>query len=243
MWHERPLDPSIRSPDTRGARRLGQTDDEWANRLTIPSYERLGAACIVIGSTLLAIYAVLFTLLVPIGRSAFDYSRIVLSPYWTRIAFLAFIGVVSMLAGLDAVYSRMRATAGFTGTIGLLFTKVALLLQACVLTWELLLDPIVAAHPESSFLLRDRVIVTDPAMVIFRWALLWTIAVGALLFGLAVYRSTQFPKPAIGLIVVGALVYAVGPMVSVFLAVGGVIMFSIGCLLIGVRLWRVPVAQ
>jgi hypothetical protein len=211
--------------------------------LTISSYERLGAACFVIGSTLLAAYAVLFTLLLPIGGGAFDYSRVVLSPYWTRIAFLAFIGVVSLLLGLDAVYSRIRATAGFTGTMGLLFTKIALLLQACVLTWELLLDPIVAAHPGSSFLLRDRVIATDPAMVIFRWALFGTIAVGALLLGLAVYRSKQFPKPAIGLIVAGALVYAVGPMVSVFLAIGGVIMFSIGCLLIGGRLWRGPVAS
>ena len=57
------------------------------------------------------------------------------------------------------------------------------------------------------------------------------------------YRSNQFPKPAIGLIVAGALVYAVGPTVSVFLAVAGVIMFSIGCLLIGGRLWRAPVAS
>lgn len=210
--------------------------------MTVSSYERLGAACIVIGSTLLAAYAVLFTLLLPVRSGDFDYSRVVLSPYWTRIAFLAFIGVISLLSGLDALYSRIRATAGFTGAIGLLFTKVALLLQACVLTWELLLDPIVAAHPESSFLLRDGVIATDPAMAIFRWALLGTIAVGALLLGLAVYRSNQFPKPAIGLIVVGALVYAVGPMVSVLLAVGGVIMFSIGCLLIGGRLWRAPAA-
>src|SRR4029453_13660982 len=143
-----------------------------------------------------------------------------------------FIGVVSVLAALDAVYSRIRATVGLTGTIGLFFTKVALLLQACVLTWELLLDPIIARHSESSFLLRDRVIATDPAMTIFFWAFLCTIVVGAVLLGVAVYRSNQLPKPAIVLIIVGAMVYAVGPMVSVFLAVSGVILFSIGGLLI-----------
>jgi len=211
--------------------------------MTSPSYERLGAACIVIGSTLLALYAVLFALLFPSRSGAFDYSLVVLDPHWKNIAFLAFIGVVSILVGLDAVYSRIRATAGFTGTIGLLFTKVALILQACVLTWELLLDPIVAAHPESSFLLRDRVIATDSAMVTFFVAFLCTIVVGSLLFGLAVYRSNQFAKPAIVLIIVGALAYAIGPMMSVLVAVGGVIMFSIGCLLIGATLWRTPAAS
>ena len=230
-------------PKYAGQPTVSYADGPWSNEMTTFSYERLGAFCIVIGSTLLGAYAVLFALLLPIGSGAFDYSRIVLSPQWTRIALLAFIGVVCILAGLDAVYSRMRATVGFVGTVGLLFTKVALLLQACVLTWELLLDPLIAAHPESSFLLRDRVIATDPAMVIFFWAFLCTIVIGSLLFGLAVYRSNQFPKPAIVTIVVGAIVYAVGPMISVLLAVSGVIMLSIGCLLIAVRLWRAPAAS
>jgi hypothetical protein len=211
--------------------------------MTTHSNERLGAVCLIIGSTLLAAYAVLFALLLPVGGGAFDYSRVVLSPHWTWIGLLAFIGVVSVQLALDAVYSRIRATAGLTGTIGLLFAKVALLLQACVLTWELLLDPIIARHPESSFLLRDGVIATDPTMKIFFWAFLCTIVVSGLLLGFAVYRSNQFPKPAIVLILVGAMAYAVGPMVSVFLAVGGVILFSIGGLLIGMRLWRSSAAS
>jgi hypothetical protein len=56
----------------------------------------------------------------------------------------------------------MRATVGVAGTIGLLVTRFALLLQACVLTCELLLDPIVAAHSQSAFLLRDGVIAMNP---------------------------------------------------------------------------------
>lgn len=211
--------------------------------MTPSSYERLGAAFIVVGSALLAVYAALFSLLLPIGSGEFDYPRLVLTPHWKQLALLAFLGVVSMLTGLDAIYSRMRATAGLTGTVGLVLTRVALLLQACVLTWELLLDPIVAAHPPSAFLLSDGVIARDPGMTIFRWIFLSTIVVGALLFGFAIYRSNQFPKPAIALIVVGAAVYAVGPMISVLLAIGGVIMFAGGGLMIGLRLWRVPRAE
>ena len=201
----------------------------------------LGSVFVALGSTLLACYAVLFALLLPVGNGVFDYPRLVVSPYWRPIALVAFVGVVLLLAGLDAIYSRMRATAGIAGTIGLLVTKVALLLQACVLTWELLLDPIVAAHSESAFLLRDGVIVTNPAMVAFRLVFLASMIVGALLLGLAVYRSNQFPRTAIVLIVVGAVVYTAGPMVSIFVAIGGVILVAIGGLWIGVRLWQGPV--
>jgi hypothetical protein len=209
--------------------------------MTTLSYERLGSVFVALGSTLLACYAVLFSLLLPIGNGVFDYPRLVVSPHWRPIALLAFLGVVSILAGLDGVYSRMRATVGIAGAIGLLVTKVALLLQACVLTWELLLDPIVAAHSQSAFLLRDGVIATNPAMVVFRWVFLASMVVGPLLLGLAVYRSHQFPRTAIALIVVGAVSYAVGPRVSIFVAIGGIFLFAIGGLLIGVRLWQKPV--
>jgi len=211
--------------------------------MSTPSFERLGAACFTMGSALLAAYAILFSLLLPIHSDGMDYSRLVLNPSWARLTLVAFIGVVLMLAGMDALYSRVRVTAGFAGTIGFLFTKTALLLQACVLTWELLLDPVVAAHSESAFLLREGIIATDPAMVNFRWASVITIVVGTVLFGLAVYRSRQFSRTALALIAVGALVYAIGPMVSVLLTVGGVITLSVGCVLVGVRLWRVKEAR
>ena len=208
--------------------------------MTSLSHERIGSVFIAVGSTLVACYAVLFPLLLPVRTGVFDYPRLVVNPHWRPLALLAFVGVVSVLAGLDAIYSRMRATAGIAGTIGLLVTKVALLLQACVLTWELVLDPIIAAHSESAFLLREGVILTNPAMVAFRWIFVASLIVGALLFGLAVYRSHQFPKAAVVLIVVGAVVYASGSSVSVFVAISGVILFAVGGVLIGVRLWQEP---
>jgi hypothetical protein len=38
---------------------------------------------------------------------------------------------------------------------------------------------------------------------------------------------------------VGALVYALGPMISVFVSVAGIFTLSIGCLFIGLRLFKV----
>lgn len=203
-----------------------------------PSSERLGAVCLVIGSTLLAAYAILLPLLLPLQTAGMDYPRLVLSPSWPRLALAAFIGVVLLLAGLDDVYSMVRARAGWTGSVGFLLMKAALLLQACVLTWELLLDPIVAAHAESVFLLRDGIILRNPGVTIFRWVSVFTLVAGITLSGVAVYRSQQFSRASLALIAIGALTYAVGPMFSVFLGVGGVIALAVGCLMIGVQVWR-----
>lgn len=207
--------------------------------MTIARDERIGSIAIVLGATLLAVYAALFALLLPVGGGAFDYVAAVGSPHWRTIAIVAFAGVIALLVGLDAIYSRMRTTAGWTGLAGLLLTKVALILQASVITWELLLDPIIAAHPASAFLLRDRVILHDRPMAVFRVVLLAVIVLGALAFGVAVYRSAKFPKAAVLLLVAGAAVYAIGPMISILLAIAGVILFAIGGILIGARLWRV----
>ncbi len=193
-----------------------------------------------VGSTLLAVYAVLLAVLIPVRGAGADYSLVVLHPSWARLSLLAFIAVLFMLTGLDAVFSRIRATAGLTGTIGFFFTKITFVLQACVLTWELLLDPIIAANAGSAFLLRERIIANDPGMAIFRWGAIVSILLSTILFGLAVYRSKEFPSSALVLIIVGAVAYAIGPMISITLAVVGVIALSAGCILIGARLWRAP---
>ena len=126
------------------------------------------------------------------------------------------------------------------GAIGFLFVEAAYLLHACKVTWELFLYPIIAAHPESVFLLRDAIIKHDPAVVIFRVISTVTIFIGITLFCTTLYRSKEYPKLAAILIFGGALVYAIGPAVSVLVAVAGIFTLSMGCLLLGVRLFRVP---
>ncbi|OAI16741.1 hypothetical protein A1355_09530 [Methylomonas koyamae] len=58
------------------------------------------------------------------------------------------------------------------------------------------------------------------------------------LFCLAIYRSALYPKPAAVLIFAGALVYALGPAISVLVSIAGIFTFAVGCMLLGVRLLR-----
>lgn len=203
--------------------------------------DRIGAVCVGLGFALVGAYAALFLVLLPVDDPTVEYSQLVSSPYWRALALVALVGVISILAGLDVIYLRLGGSAGVGATVGLLLTKVALVLQASVLTWELFLDPVIASRPDSAFLLREMVIAQQPGMVIFRWLFLGTMVFGALTFGAAIYRSNEFPKSAIALIVSGAALYGLGSVVSHFLAACGVLMSAGGGVLIGVRLWSRPV--
>ena len=207
--------------------------------MNILSLEKIGGVSLILGSFLLAAYSALFPALLPVGNGNYDYVQMVLNPNWTRLASIAFIGVILMLIGFYAVYSRIRSSAGLVGAIGFLFIEAAYLLQACKVTWELFLYPVIAAHPESAFLLRDLVIKHDPTVGIFRMMASVTILLGIVLFCYALHRSSEYPKSAAVLIFVGALVYALGPMISIFVSVAGIFTLAIGCLLIGIRLLQV----
>ena len=201
-------------------------------------FEKLGGIAIILGSLLLSAYAVLFPILLPLGTGSFDYAEVARSPGWVPLAAIAFAGVLALLVGFYAVYAKMRATAGVQGAVGFLFLEAAYLLQACKVTWELFLYPVIARYPETAFLLRDAVIKNDPAVLAFRISASATILIGIVLFCLAIYRSALYPKPAAALIFVGAVVYALEPMISVYVSIVGIFTFALGCMLLGVRLLR-----
>ncbi len=177
--------------------------------MSLPSNEKIGGVSLILGSLLLTVYAALFPVLLPVGSGTHDFVQVVLNPNWIRLALVAFVGVLLMLGGFYAVYSRLRSKAGVVGAIGFLFVEAAYLLQACKITWELFLYPIIASHPESAFLLREAIIKHDPAVIMFRVAASLTIFIGVVLFCLTLYRSDEYPKAAAILFFVGALVYQV----------------------------------
>lgn len=190
------------------------------------------------GALLLVIYAGLFPFVLPIGPTGFDYVSVVSSPWWRPLNGIAMAGVLSLLLGLDSVYATCRAASGVAGWLGLIVLKVALVLQACKITWQVLLDPVVASQPAASFLIRDNVLAAEPLVVAFRLTAAAAIVVGVSLFGAALYRSGAVPRLAVGLIGVGAVGYAAGFLVSMYLAVGGTITLGLGCVLIGRTLWN-----
>lgn len=202
------------------------------------SSERIGGMSLIVGAALFAAYAAMFPFVIPVGAGTYDFAKAVLDPDWVKLALVAFIGILLMLVGFYAVYARVRAKSGLLGAAGFLLIEAAYLLQACKVTWELFLYPIIAAHPESAFLLRDRIISHDPSVAAFREVGSAAIFLGVTLFCLAIYRSGEYPKAAPILIFTGAIVYAAGPMISIFVSIAGIFVLAIGCLLLGARLFN-----
>jgi len=202
--------------------------------------DKLGGISLIIGSVMFAIYSLMFPLLLPLGNGVYDYVELALNPNWVWLAFIAFIGILLMMAGFYAVYSKIRSETVLIGATGIVFIELAYLLQACKVTWELLLYRIIASHTESAFLLHDNIIKHDPYVVDFRIISSITILIGVVLFSLSLYRSKVFPKIAAVLIFVGAITYALGPLISVFISIAGIFTLALGCSFLGTRLFKQP---
>jgi hypothetical protein len=121
--------------------------------------------------------------------------------------------------------------------------EFAHLLQACKVTWEICLYPIMVNNTGSVFLLSDGVLKNDPLVSGFRTVASLSILVGIVSFCIAIIRSKEFPRPAGYMVLVGALLYGIGPMLALAVAITGIATFSAGCLWIGFHLCKKNVAS
>ena len=198
--------------------------------------QRLGGIAIILGSALLTAWAVCWTTLLPVQERARDVSLMILDPNWIWIASVAFPGTILMIFGFTAVYARIYKSAGIFGFFGYVFVILAYLFQAAQITWEVFLYPIIVSYAPSIALFRDRIIMHHPQFILYKWIASITILVGVILFCITLIRSREFPKSAGILILGGAIIYAVGPAINIYLAIGGVVILSIGCFILGYKM-------
>jgi hypothetical protein len=204
--------------------------------MQLSTIHKLGGASLILGSVLLLVYSILFPLLLPMNEMYTDFTLLVLNPNWICLAVVVFAGVIMMIFGFGAVYSKLYAESGLVGLLGFIFVEIAYILQACKVTWEIFLWPVIASQRESLFLLRDFIIKNSALVATFRVIASITIFLGIILFCIALIRSISFPKLGGILIFVGAFMYGIGPLLSVIVAMAGIFILSIGCTIIGLTL-------
>jgi len=198
--------------------------------------QRLGGIAIILGSVLFTAWAICWTMLLPEHDRALDLSKIILDPHWIWIASLAFPGIVLMIFGYTAVYSRLYDKAGISGFIGYIFIITAYIFQAAKVTWEIFVYPIIVNYAPSLPLFSNKILMQHPQFILFRWLASVTIFIGVILFCITLIKSSEFPKSAGILILCGAVIYAVGPMINIYLAIAGVLILSIGCFIVGYKM-------
>ena len=206
--------------------------------MKLSSLQKIGGMSLIGGATLLTAYSIFFSSLLPIGEARIDMTRLILNPNWIWITTIAFIGVMLMVFGFAAVYTKIYEESGLLGILGFIFVEVAYILQACKITWEIFLYPIISVNKDSIFLLRDSIIRNNSLVTTFETISSITIFLGILLFCATIIRSKVLPNTAGILIFAGALIYGLGPIRSVYLGIIGICIFSIGCFILGISLYR-----
>lgn len=204
--------------------------------MQLKSIQKLGGVALIAGSLCLAAYSFLFMKLLPYQLVRQDMTLGIMNPHWTMIAAVALVGVVLMMYGFAAAYSRMYSESGVTGFLGLIFLEIAYLMQAAKVTWEIFLYPVIAGTAPSLF--KESIIKNNAHVALYRNVASLTIFIGILLFCLALVRSKKYPAAAGILIFTGALIYGLGPMLSVLAAMGGIVILSVGCLILGLSLMK-----
>jgi len=204
--------------------------------MKLTTIQKLGGISLILGSILFTVYSIFFPLLLPISEIQRDFTILVKNPNWMWLALVAIFGIILMIFGFMAVYSRLYTEAGIIGFLGFIFIELAYILQACKVTWEICLDPIIALHETAAALLRDGIMQHYFHVVAFKNVSSAAILLGIILFCLALIRSKEFPKIAGIFTFAGAFIYALGPVLLVRIA--GIFILSIGCLILGMVLIR-----
>lgn len=205
--------------------------------MKLSTLQKLGGTALIIGVLFLTSWAVCWTMLLPVHERARDASVLVLNRNWIWISSLAFPGIVLMILGFTAVYSKIFRNAGLVGLVGYLFIVAAYIFQAAKVIWEIFVYPAIVSHAPSIALLRDRILLLHPQVCLFRTLAETTIFLGVVLFCAALIRSKIFPKIAGILILCGALIYALGPILNIYIGIAGVVVLSAGCFILGIRMF------
>jgi hypothetical protein len=198
--------------------------------------QKLGGIALISGVLFLTAWSVCWTTFLPVHERTRDASLLILNTNWIWISSLAFPGIVFMILGFTAVYAKIYKKAGVVGFFGYLFIIVAYIFQAAKVTWEIFVYPAIVNHVPSLSLFRDGLFFLHPQVRLFRTMAEISIFLGVLLFCWTLLRSTVFPRTAGILILCGAFMYALGPMITIYLAIAGVVTLAAGCFILGITM-------
>ncbi|MEJ2053589.1 MAG: hypothetical protein P8X42_06680, partial [Calditrichaceae bacterium] len=167
--------------------------------------QKLGGIALIAGSVLLTIYSIFFFTLLPVNEIRHDFTLVIQNPNWIWITSTAYIGVILMIFGFTAVYTKIYKDSGLTGLLGYIIIILAYLFQACKVTWEVFLYPVIALNQKSAFLFKDFIIQNSAFFITFRIFAAAAIFIGIILFCIALVRSKAVPTISGILIFFGAI--------------------------------------
>ncbi len=168
------------------------------------------------------IASIVFWLLVlPLGT--FIGAEVVRHPLWIPSQVMHVVGTMLALLGLLGLYAMQYEQIGKLGAIGFIISCIGTVFFVTDGLLAVMVFPVLAAHAPA-------VLEIDGAMnlppVLFIFILFYaTCMIGYLMFGAAILRNPVWPRPALVLFLIGAVLFNLppGPVPVFVLSLGGVL--------------------
>jgi len=170
----------------------------------------------------------------------------VTSPAWVPSHLIYWLGVNLLLLGMIGLYGRLAGATGLLGLLGFVLAFVGTVLVASILLYVTTVLPLIASEAPAIF---ERA--SEPP-VFLQAVLALGFGLGWVLLGLATARTQGFPRWSGWLLMIGVLLFVAseaGPFeteLAHLLGTVGDLLFAVGLLAIGFRLWsegRTPLVE
>ena len=202
--------------------------------MKLSAIQRLGGYSMILGAVFLFFWTLCRFICLPSHIAGNDFNALVQNPNWKWVISLSLPGVIFTIFGFTAVYSRLYRSSGFLGLIGYIFIVLSYLHQLSQIVIEIFIYPIISET--APILLGAQNLYFHPLFSQFRTSFYFLMAIGLPLFCLAIIRSKEFPKSSGFFILSGAILYAIGPMITIYVALSGIVILSTGCFILGKKL-------
>ena len=204
--------------------------------MNLATIQRWGGISMIIGSLFYACWAIVFATLLPLREYSKDMTVVILSPHWIWITAIALPGTILMIFGFTAIYTRLYSSSGVVGLLAYISVIVAFLFQTATITWEIFLFPPIAHFSPAIALFREGIFMKSKLIQFYDILYNGAIGIGVILFSVTLLRSREFPKYAGILLYCGVIAYAVGSWLNLYVSVIGVLILSLGCVILGKRM-------
>jgi hypothetical protein len=190
---------------------------------------------------LTAVLLIVSAVAVTVGRllhPALDHAGMT-SAAWAPAHWLWLIGLLAGMAGISGLYLRQREEVGMLGFIGAAAAWTGMALMSGAIYFEAVVQPgLIQAEPQlvASFVEYRGMGAYLPVFLASAVA----FGLGFLALGIAMFRAGRFPKWAIVLMTIGAVIGGPQGLLPPVIAYGAMLALGLGIAGLGLALWTGP---
>jgi len=159
-------------------------------------------------SCLMALFALLWHFLLPYNGNIENYLMMIKDPNWFAVNMCGWLGTLTGIFALMLFTQRVYKGLAKIGKLGVFLVFVAFLLHFCLVTWELVIFPVLAQTEASEFVISQGLIMKSPMALVVYSLFSLCFSLGFVFLGIALVKLKIYNKIFIIGLMLGAFLYA-----------------------------------